>query len=202
LESKLKAKDDESKSYKQMATHSSLLLDTVLCQPAASDPFVLLSESKGWDNKVDPVSVVVRGCAVELSLDYCTRISSHVTDDWLNNVYNASAAFVNYTEIEQSLKDSLVKKEPYCALFDDCLVDDFKKPECRPTKCPFQDEVACRYLTSCSTPTIQKEYAVALELIKEGESFPPKKAVTGIGSQPEAGAEKAKAGKGTGGWFK
>jgi hypothetical protein len=202
LESKLKAKDDESKSYKQMATHASLLLDTILCPPAASDPFVLLSESKGWDNKVDPISVVLRGCTVELSLDYCSRLSSHVTNDWLDNVYNASAAYVNYTEIEQSLKDSLVKKEPYCAVFDDCLVDDFKKAECRPTQCPFQEEVACRYLTSCLEPTIQKEYAVALELIKEGESFPPKKAVTGGGTKPAAGAKKAKADTGAGGWFK
>lgn len=197
LEKKLQLKGNESDSYKQMATHASLLLDYVLFPPTKADPFVVLSETKGWNNTDDPVAVVVRACALELSLDYCSRLSSHVTNDWLDNVYNASEQYSNFTVIDQELKNTIKAKEPFCAIFEACLDNDFESEKCQPSKCPFQAEVACRYMTSCFDTSIQSEYAVALKLIAKGESFPPKKKPTDDSAKKASGTK----GTGSGGWF-
>ena len=194
LEQKLQVKDEESDSYKQMATHASLLVDSILFPPSKSDPFSVLTETKGWNNTVDPISLVLRGCSIEVSLDYCARLSSHVTSDWLDNVYNASDKYPNYLEIDETLRKSVETKEPFCGIFDSCLSDNFMKEQCRPSKCPFQQDVACRYLTSCFDKTIQQEYAIALNIIKKGEAFPP--------TVPSANAKKTTDTKatGSGGW--
>ena len=99
--------------------------------------------------------------------------------------------FGNIYEIEQELKRKLITAEPYCGLFDECYASDFSAEECRPAACPFSQS-ACSYLTACFDEAVQKEYAVALGLIKEGEEFPPTK------KEPEA-AEVA-TGKEKGGW--
>jgi hypothetical protein len=58
--------------------------------------------------------------------------------------------------------DRISKAEPYCAILDTCVLTEFKEEACRPKTCPFENEAACRYLTTCLDPSWQQEYAEAL----------------------------------------
>jgi len=177
LESKLKEIEEDGKLMEKAATHAGMLLDAILFPPtyknATSDAFSVMNTTNAWDSKSnDPVKQVLRTCSLELSLDYCTRLSTHVTNQYLEEMANETD-FPTMIEIEALLKDRIQQQEPYCRIFDDCLKEHFGSTECKPATCPFQD-VGCRYVSACLDSTIEREYAVALELIAEGEDFPPK----------------------------
>ena len=177
LQSQLKQSEEDGKLMERAAAHAGLLLDAILFPPkfqnATSDAFTVLNTTNAWDStSQDLVHQVLRVCTVELSLDYCSRLSTHVTNKYLDEMANATD-FPSFPVIETLLKDRIVQQEPYCGMFDDCLKENFSSSECKPTTCPFQD-AGCRYVSACLDSTIEREYAVALGLIEEGDEFPPK----------------------------
>ena len=176
LEKKLEVAQQEGKMMEKAATHASLLLDNVLFPPENKDPFVNLKACSGWNKTVtDPEVLVLRTCVTELSLDYCSRLSTRITNDYLDQALKKGAKeMASMADIEKGLTNNLTAVEPYCGIFDECYAKDFVPETCRAASCPFQ-QVGCSYLTACFDDLVRAEYAVALGLIKEGDTFPPRK---------------------------
>lgn len=199
LERKLNQSQQETKLMEKAAAHAGLLLDAILFPPkyqnATSDVYEVMNTTDAWeesDNK-DMVKQVVRTCNLELSLDYCSRLSSQVTSEYLQEMENMTD-FPSMTVIEALLKERISSREPYCGIMDDCFTENFVSDKCRPAKCPFQD-AGCRYVSACLDPTIQREYAVALGLITEDEKdFPPKE------TAPKSSTTETKSKKKKGSW--
>mmetsp|Transcript_25880 Transcript_25880/g.38456 ORF Transcript_25880/g.38456 Transcript_25880/m.38456 type:complete len:543 (-) Transcript_25880:4-1632(-) len=238
LEAKVQKTEEESEQMKKLATHASLLLDSVLFpvkpttdeitaatvagkeKPTFRDVYSELKKTNGWDAKAklltdkekestsstDRVagksietinSEILRTCALELSLDYCTRVSTHATNDFLDELSKISdddiSEYPSMLELEQKLVAMIKEDEPFCAVFDDCLNKDFDDESCRPDVCPFK-EAGCRYISSCFLDSIQDEYAIAIGYINEG------KTLSSLVDAMEMGAAYAAAGAAGGGW--
>jgi len=190
LEMELNATKKEKELYEKAVTHSGHLMDGLLLPKKATeddassdrDPFAVLTRSDGWYSNAtslpDPAATrndehpgILRSCVLELALDYCARITSRATNDYLDVLGRIPEAdpFPSLEEIESTLMDNIKEEEPYCAAVESCALGNFEGPECRPEKCPFENDAACRYVESCFDPLIQAEYGVALGLLKEGE---------------------------------
>jgi thiol-disulfide isomerase/thioredoxin len=179
LDKKLEQTKEDSKLMEKAAAHAGLLLDSMLFPNKTADVFATLTESGAWNStSKNPVHQVMRACTLELSLDYCSRLSTHVTNDYIDELSNITE-IPSMKEIEALLKDRITQQEPFCDIFDLCLQENFASAKCRPPQCPFQD-AGCRYASACLDSAIEKEYAVALEIIAEGEEFPPKPKYTAV----------------------
>jgi len=228
LKSQLETVKEESKEFGKLATHASILVDNVLFPPASSTPttstdensnttaatttavvdvYTVLNEKGAWD-ETDLTSnkelSILKVCALEMSMDYCKRLSTHETNDYIEELDATTTVgqnldnYPSFVEMEQIIKDRIATAEPFCSIFDECLVEEFKSERCRPTSCPFQQDVACRYVTACVDETIQTEYAVALGFITEGESWPPQPtSASGASATAAAAAAAAAAGAGS-----
>lgn len=172
----LKELQAEKQQYEDLVIRSSLLLDATLFpianpkDPTSTDVFAHLS-SGGWE-ATDNANKVLAACAMEIALDYCVRVQTHKTDE-LIKLKTAVKAEQTMAELEAELKDMISAAEPYCVLVESCIVEGFTQEECKPATCPFQEEVACRYLSSCFDNSIQQDYSKALGLGLTEES--PKK---------------------------
>jgi hypothetical protein len=147
---------------------SSMMESILLSGDKYIDMFTVMDERNAW---LDTVSNSVeddiyRSCVLEVSLDYCGRTTRQVGTQLLDELEKSG------TSLEEILKDEatiettilrlLAEKEPYCGILETCIVEDMKDEGCRPKQCPFRNEVACRYLTSCNDPEIMAEYREAL----------------------------------------
>ncbi|KAL7564055.1 hypothetical protein ACA910_006958 [Epithemia clementina (nom. ined.)] len=151
-----------------------------------TDAFSFLTITRGWDSTLNNDTttsksskkgahglqqeelnknedLVLRSCVVDLSIDYCTRLTDQITLDWLDH-WTEELDTSNMTQLEQDFLDRIEKQEPYCVLVESCLQLYMEPEECRPATCPFRDPAACRYLTTCFRESIQTEYARALGL--------------------------------------
>lgn len=117
---------------------------------------------------------------MDLTLDYCTRLSTKLTNDYLDKlkaIDGNSPDYPSFTQMESHLTNIVAETEPYCHSFNSCYMNKFvsKNAEgvdvtltgevntCRPTSCPFYNVGgACRYLSSCLEESIQKEYKTAI----------------------------------------
>ena len=204
LESRLNATIEERGLYEKANTHSGYLLDGLLFpgggRKKKKDPFAILSGSGGWHKNAtsppadaaaasDEHPLILRPCVLELVVDYCTRVTNRVTNDYIAelNAIPESDPFPTLDEIEGRLLDDVSKREPYCGLIEMCVLTNFEgtgtdgmtaveggpssssSSSCRPPKCPFATEAACAYVDCCLDPNVQDEYGVALGLIEEGE---------------------------------
>lgn len=165
------------KEYTEIAIRSSTLLDSILFPLStgdyvmetdnsknATDVFRLLSETSGW-NSTDSVDLVLKACAKEISLDYCQRLSTYLTNDWVAKQVGLEALTDEVVAAFSSfLTEALPESEPYCLIIEDCILGDMDKEECRPKTCPFKDPAACRYSSACLSPDIQAEYAKVLNI--------------------------------------
>lgn len=195
LTKELKKKEEAVNELTKTVSFTSKLMDAMNFPLGnGTDPFEVLTTTKGWDVPADGdvVTQVVKSCVMELSMDYCTRYSVHLATEYVD-ANSDMKEFPSLEEVEAILKKQINETEPYCGVFDDCLVKEFVGEECRPEKCPFQNPTACNYLTACFEESLQKEYAIALKLIEEGDPFPP---------APKAGAagQKAESAEKTGLW--
>ena len=175
LQTALREAENQHTEAQELLLRSSNMIDTLLFPVRTTnsselefngklfaDVFALIDPS--WRSAA-PMDQVIRTCVMELSLDYCGRLSSHIASEWI-------AAFKDVTQIsEQDYKAyelnqaaSIENAEPYCAVVEDCILSDFAGEHCRPSTCPFKDSVACRYMTTCLTPQLQEEYAIAMDL--------------------------------------
>jgi hypothetical protein len=143
-----------------------------------TDVFAVLHQRNGWNLNTsavtsNPTTYVILSCALDVILDVCQRVNTHVTTDVAEH-YPLEDVFRNFTKLDLMINAMVDQREPYCGILDDCLLKNFEPAKCRPPTCPFHDPAACRYLTACLTEPIQTEYALALDLIQEGEKFPPR----------------------------
>jgi len=185
--------------------------------PPYVDVFAALSTTGAWEAKeiltsdgtntnADPLSTdpadkvdpyLLKNCAVDLTLDYCTRLTTRDTTAFLDELMNAdpNAPYPSLLELDELLQNRTANKEPYCAKFETCFADEFKGEGCRPSKCPFRNDMACRYIGACLDPNIRGEYAEAL-----GKLAAQKKEAGGsaeaVGTGPEVATEAGKGGWG------
>mmetsp|Transcript_6390 Transcript_6390/g.15346 ORF Transcript_6390/g.15346 Transcript_6390/m.15346 type:complete len:533 (-) Transcript_6390:63-1661(-) len=185
--------------------------------PPYVDVYAALKKSDGWDATADSGSTtasadgdaastgadgtagatselsdeyILRSCVVDLSLDYCTRVSTRVTTDYLDELEKIpEAEYPKLSDLDALLANRTDEVEPYCTAFTECYVEEFKEESCRPISCPFKNEVACRYAANCLDARIKEEY---------------KEALTSIGETAEqraaAAATNANAGSSSGAW--
>lgn len=194
LQQELETSQKETKQVNQAASMSSLLLDGLLVpnnETNEAEIFHQLSQNNGtgWSaTETENVTLyTTRTCLMELTLDYCSRISTHVTMDYVNslNLDEVEPTSLNISEIETTLAQQINDTEPYCAILEACILDDFANQECRPASCPFQQEQACRYVNGCLNKDLLTEYAVALGVVEEGDPFPPPEAAAAAASPPK-----------------
>ena len=245
LESRLNATIEERGLYEKANTHSGYLLDGLLFpgggdggggRKKKKDPFAILSGSGGWHKNAtsppadaaaaasDEHPLILRSCVLELVVDYCTRVTNRVTNDYIAelNAIPESDPFPTLDEIEGRLLDDVAKREPYCGLIEMCLLTNFEgtgtdgmtaveggpsssssSSSCRPPKCPFANEAACAYVECCLDPNVQDEYGVVLGLIEEGERVSDKD-WSGVGGGGKKGGDRTSSGgndaASVGGW--
>lgn len=176
-EKRIKELEASVKDYTEIAVRSSVLLDAILFplstgeyvmetdnKKNATDVFHLLAETNGW-NSTDNTDQILKSCTMEISLDYCSRLTTFLTNDWVAKQTGLESltdevvtAYTNY------LQEAVPESEPYCMIVEECILSDYEKEECRPQQCPFQDPAACRYVSACLSPEIQTEYEAALKL--------------------------------------
>jgi hypothetical protein len=136
-------------AYKQ----SSLLLSSLLApsSPASQtndDVFMALHAGMLWDD----ASSVERNCVIDLTLDYCTRVVSSLATA---TPVDESMTNEEYTEV---LMEKLSTQEPYCGVFELCFDVDFNSATCRPDVCPFNNNMACKYVNACMDESVLGEY--------------------------------------------
>ncbi|KAL7467123.1 hypothetical protein ACHAXS_007387 [Conticribra weissflogii] len=217
LEAKLNSTEEARDLYEKAVTHSSYLLEGLLFPSSndpsgdekVMDPFAILAESDGWFSNAtalppnapnDNHPSILRSCMLELIIDYCNRITTRKTNAYLDELSAIPdyEPFPSMDEIEKRLLDDVKGQEPFCAMIETCMLNNFEDEECRPAKCPFENKVACNYLEVCMNPNVQDEYGVALGLIEEGEKVLEKD--FGSDSGKKKVTESASTGTGVGGW--
>lgn len=171
LEKQITQLTEANDKYEKAILRSSHMMDNLLTKKSGSssggdnDMFTLLHQQKAWTKSDKPIPEILRNCVAELSLDYCQRMSqkgaNELVDEWTKSGMTVEEMLA-MPDLEQQILDWIGKAEPYCSLLDQCIVQDFQSPECQPDKCPFQNPIACHYLTSCLDPSLQQEYADAL----------------------------------------
>jgi len=159
-----------------------------------ADPFITMAEINAWNMTLrlqsnattitappplpqDTEAYILQSCVVDLSLDYCTRLSTKLTTDYLNVLEEgfSSSNMTEYptlTEMEGELVTIITNTEPYCARLNDCYVGGFKGDGCRPSTCPFGNVGACRYVAACLLPRVEGEYRTVVEnSLKDGSTI-------------------------------
>lgn len=168
--------EKEAKEYKnaaeemtKVASRAATMMEGMLFGEDSQDMFTFLDKKNAWkSNKYENLNDIYRACVMETSLDYCQRMaeptSNKIVNELLGSNLSSEELQAASDNIEALIMEELSKKEPYCAILDQCIVSDMKDQKCRPKKCPFNNELACRMLNSCEDPSIVKEYADALKL--------------------------------------
>mmetsp|Transcript_7098 Transcript_7098/g.10171 ORF Transcript_7098/g.10171 Transcript_7098/m.10171 type:complete len:573 (-) Transcript_7098:48-1766(-) len=106
--------------------------------------------------------ILIKSCFVDLTLDYCKRLSTKVTNDYIDTLKNVTD-LPSFATMESEVKNLIEKEEPYCSGFYACVKaqfqgDDEIMKKCRPSSCPFRNDNACTYVASCMSKNIQAEY--------------------------------------------
>jgi thiol-disulfide isomerase/thioredoxin len=212
LELKLNSTSKKAELYEKAVSHSNNLLEGLLFpSDATRDVFTILTARDGWFQNAttlpsgarnDEHPSILRSCAAELSLDYCTRITSKETTKYVEELAKIPEEdpFPTMEEIEQHLVDRIHATEPYCSLVEACIVTDYESPKCRPEKCPFENKAACDYIQNCFGVEIQNEYGSALGILAEGESVATVDWSKGKGAVGRSGTDGGSEKVGVGGW--
>jgi thiol-disulfide isomerase/thioredoxin len=182
----LDLKIQQSEEMEKAATHLSYVLDALLLPTTATnistdnnsnatrnettmDIFQhMINNNVYTRTRTDPTdqeALILYSCVVDLSLDYCNRVLVHIVHDeaFLNSF--AGSKTVTLTDIEKAMIHERDKIEPFCTILDECVPTNFNPPEkCQPAKCPFHNELACRYVSTCFDPQIYDTYLKEIEL--------------------------------------
>jgi len=169
---------------------------------AHADPFIVMTQLDAWNytldysnttttttdttttKAADTTALVLKSCVVDLSLDYCTRLSTRLTNDYLNTLDTTlPVSYPTLDEMESAMEVIIQAAEPYCGIFGACYKADFRvgadggaggvtgvDNKCRPIDCPFGNVGACRYVASCLGEKVAAEYRVVIEktLVEDG----------------------------------
>lgn len=126
-----------------------------------TDVFAMLQSR--WLTPGNMDDQILRTCTMEISLDYCSRLSNKLVENWIDGFGNVEdITEADLITFQAGQMDEIKAHEPYCALVEDCILQDFTNDACRPAQCPFYDTTACRYLSACLSPSLQAEYRDAL----------------------------------------
>lgn len=195
-EDELEQKTKYSKEMEKAATHVSLMLDALLL-PSTTSTIALnetvkdIFQDMRMNNvytrvKKDPTdrdALILFSCVVDVSLDYCSRVLVHIVNDdsFLNSFHGSKQ--VTLSEIEKSMIEERDKIEPFCSVLDDCVASDFASEKCQPAKCPFHNDLACRFVSTCLDPQIYGTYKKELELGTNSSSSGTKLLQSPIGKE-------------------
>ena len=140
------------------------------------DAFTFLHKAEGWnasltisdaekDDKPKKISIkddgtlIIKACVIDISLDYCKRLSKKLTQEYLDSLsLLEDNKYPSFEVMEKELRSMVNNSEPYCAMFDECYSANFAGDKCRPATCPFKNDAACRYVGSCFSESIMTEY--------------------------------------------
>lgn len=141
------------------------------------DAFAKMKEIDAWDatysdSTGNEEAAILKSCVIDLSLDFCTRLSTKKTTDYLESIKSLpDSEYPSFTKMEAELTEMIEKVEPYCSKFNNCYKSNFNETDgCRPTSCPFNNEFACVYVSSCTSELIRGEYKEALEKISSSKN--------------------------------
>ncbi|KAG7348173.1 thioredoxin [Nitzschia inconspicua] len=153
----------------KIADRTSTMMESILLSgDSYVDMFSVLDERNAWVDTAgnDMEDEVYRNCVLELSLDYCqrmaTKVGTNLIDELEKSGKSTEEILQEATALETKILGLLAEKEPYCGILESCIKEKMKDEACRPKQCPFRNELACRYLTSCKDPSIMVEYSEAL----------------------------------------
>lgn len=171
------ASSADAKKYKaaaedmaKVATRAATMIESLLFGEDSTDMFTFLDQCKAWNNPTQYKGLedIYRACVMETSLDYCQRLAEPVGNKIVEQLLAANLSEKELQAASENMEalimEEIKKKEPYCAILDECIVNNMKDAKCRPKTCPFKNELACRMLNSCEDASIVKEYAEALNL--------------------------------------
>lgn len=212
-ETKIQELQTKVQEYSDLVVRSSTFLDAILFplttgsyvietdnNKNATDVYSLLADTDGW-NSTENIDLILRSCAMELALDYCTRLSTYITNDWVTKQVGLEVLTEEVvTAFSNHLAQALPESEPYCMLIEDCILSDFEKEECRPDHCPFKDPAACRYLSACLATDIQEEYAKALKLVSSNVDTLTSENSSGASNATTATSSSSSSSTSKGGW--
>lgn len=178
LERQIKKMENDTSAMEDVAVRYSTMMDTLMFGNInVNDMFTFVDERQAWKPKkpLNSLDEVFRYCLMELSLDYCLRVQSHATNKRLDE------EILSWLEDPDNIAQATSQHEPYCGILESCIYNHMEDEDCRPKVCPFLNEAACRYVTSCRDAGIVADYANALGLsldepiVEEVDSEPPKK---------------------------
>ena len=191
-EAELDKKTKLSKEMEKAATNINLLLDSLLLPTSVNtSSSSAANQTSAYKDvfqnalandvyarvKKDPTdddALILRSCLADLSVDYCNRVMVHLVNDAdfldsLEKEYGKNKQ-VTVDDVEKSILQERNKVEPFCSILDDCLESDFAAEMCQPAKCPFQNELACRYVSTCLDQQVYTVYANELKSTSKKEN--------------------------------
>lgn len=169
LEKEVEAYKKATEDLTKVASRAATMMEGVLFGEDSKDMFTYLDQRKAWESTTyENLDDIYRACVLEVSLDYCQRTAEPTSKKVVNELLSSDLSEAELQKasenVETLIMEQLAKDEPYCAILDQCIATDMKDQKCRPKKCPFNNELACRLLNSCEDPSIIKEYADVLKL--------------------------------------
>jgi hypothetical protein len=178
LESQVDQYKSAVEKMEKIAMRSATMLESVLFNDDSYngggqghiDMFQILNSHNAWTDKSSntPEIEIYRNCVMEVSIDYCQRVANRVGSMLIESIdasgMSEEELVAALGDFEATIMKQLTEKEPYCGIVEDCIANDFKDEVCRPSTCPFTNQAACQYLTSCMEPELMEEYADALGL--------------------------------------
>ncbi|KAL3909610.1 MAG: hypothetical protein SGARI_002520 [Bacillariaceae sp.] len=171
LQGQLEAYQNVTEDLVKSSERASTMMESILMTGSEyTDMFALLDERNAWldTNKNTAMDDIHRSCVMEISLDYCQRVATKVgtklVEDLESSGKSADEIMQDAANLETTIITQMGQEEPYCAIIESCIMEDMKDKACRPKQCPFANELACRYLTTCTNPAIVEEYREALGL--------------------------------------
>lgn len=175
LEQTVEYLTNSTQQLERMVLRSASMLESVLAPASDQDVFALVDQTNAWKKETPPVpeKEVLRNCVAEVSLDYCQRVSTKLATDLVTELEAQGKSveeMLAMENLEDIIFEKIAGKEPYCSILDECILSEFEDEKCRPKACPFKNQVACQYLTSCLDPELQQEYADALGLTLGGNT--------------------------------
>lgn len=182
IEQEVDGLKEQSQSLSNLVIRSGSMLDALLFPVTAknttkhtsydavsgknvTDMFSLIHDR--WES-TELRDLVLKTCVGETTLDYCQRLGTHITEEWMNSYPSLEDISVSdIDEFSEGLPSNIIKQEPYCGIIEDCVRKDFVNETCRPASCPFTDPTACRYLSACLSDVVYQEYEDALTKLNE-----------------------------------
>ncbi len=209
VEGKLETAEKKVKDSELASKHAGYLIESFLFPNTVNttddegnvisgepiDAFAKMTEYDAWDADSASITtdneeaVILKSCVIDLSLDYCTRLSTKKTTDYIESIKSLpDSEYPSFTAMEAELTELIKGVEPYCANFNKCYKSNFNETDgCRPATCPFNNNYGCLYVSACTTELIKAEYKDALGELAE----PAKEETTTKKAGTEADTEAA-----------